>query len=447
MTDALSPSPATTPPRDDLDSPRRDLMMGGGVIAAFFVLFLGWAAFAPLDAGAFASGKVSISGNRQAVQHRDGGVVSTLRVAEGDRVTRGQVLIELNSAELRASERGVTGQVMALLAQRARMIAERDRLGAIPIPPEFASLSTEDRPLAEEAMRLQRLQFAARRSGRSTETGVLGQRIAQLNQQIAGLEEQIASNDEQSRLIQQQLDAFGRVDQKFIPVNRLRELERTAAALKGEGGDLRAQVARTRAAIGEARLETLGVSTKMNEDVAERLRQTEIELNDLRPRMIELRRQIASAQVRAPATGQVVGLTVFTPGGVITPGQTLMDVVPDNASQVIVASVDPTDIDNLRLGLETEVKFPGLRERSTPILHGRVTRISADSFVDEATGRSHYRTEVVIPPAELARLGPTAEQIRPGMPVEVVILLRKRTALAYLIEPLTSNLWRTGSEQ
>lgn len=447
MTDAVSTPPGLLPPREDIDSPRRDLMIGGVIIALFFGLFLGWATFAPLDAGAFASGQVAVSGNRQSVQHRDGGVVSALHVAEGDRVTRGQVLIELNSAELRATERGVTGQVMALLAQRARMIAERDRLGSIPVPPEFASLEGGDRRLADDAMRLQRLQFEARRSGRSTETGVLDQQVAQLNQQIAGLQEQIASNDEQTRLIQQQLDAFGRVDQKYIPVNRLRELERTAAALKGEGGDLRAQVARIRAAIGQTRLETLGVSTKLNEDVAERLRQTEIELNELRPRMLELRRQIAAAQVRAPATGQVVGLSVFTPGGVITPGQTLMDVVPDNASQVIIASVDPTDVDNLRIGQETEVKFPGLRERSIPILHGKVTRISADSFEDQATGRSHYRAEVVVPPAELEKLGPKLEQIRPGVPVQVVILLRKRTALDYLIEPLTSNLWRTGSEQ
>ncbi|QYF87821.1 HlyD family type I secretion periplasmic adaptor subunit [Brevundimonas sp. PAMC22021] len=448
MTQTLDPPGGVSASDDQLDSPRRDLIIGGVLIALFFGLFLGWAAFAPLDAGAYASGQVAVSGNRQAVQHREGGTVSRLHVAEGDRVQRGQVLVELNTGELRAVERGLTGQVLSLLAQRARMIAERDRLGAIPIPAEFAGLSAEDRALADEALRLQRLQFGARRSGRSTETGVLQQRIGQVDQQIEGYQRQIESNIAQRRLIEEELVGMRELAAKgFAPQNRVRALERTAASLDGELGALRAQVASAREAVGETRLEMLGVSTKMNEDVADTLRQLEVQLNELRPRLEEARRQIARSQIRSPSTGQVVGLTVFTPGGVIQPGQTLMDVVPDEASQVIVAQVNPADIDNLRIGQETEVKFPGLRERSIPILHGQVTRISADSFVDEATGRSHYRAEVVVPPAELERLGAKARQIRPGMPAEVVVLLRKRTALAYLTEPLTSSLWRTGSEQ
>lgn len=433
---------------DAPDSPRPELMLGIGIIVVFFVGFLGWAAFAPLDAGAFAQGQVSVSGNRQAVQHRDGGVVGALMVAEGDKVRRGQVLVRLNAGELTASERGAAGQVFALLAQRSRLIAERDRLPTLPIPPEFAGLPPEDQALADEAMRLQRLQYAARGAGRSTETGVLNQRIGQLRDQMDGYERQIEANATQQRLIAEELEGLRSLAaQGYAPLTRVRALERTAAALEGEQGSLRAQVARTREQIGEARLQTLGVSTKLNEDVAEQLRQVEIQLNDLRPKMIELRDQLARAEIRSPATGQVVGLSVFTPGGVIQPGQTLMEIVPDEASQVIVAQVDPADIDNLRVGLDTEVKFPGLRERNPPIVHGRVTRISADSFTDEKTGRSHYRAEVVVPQSELEKLGSAARSIRAGMPVQVVMLTRKRTVLAYLVEPLVQSLWRSGSEQ
>lgn len=430
------------------DSPRSELAVGGGVIFLFFFIFLGWAAFAPLDAGVFAHGRVAISGNRQSVQHREGGVVSALKVAEGDRVRQGQILIELSTGELAATERGVAGQVISILAQRARMIAERDRMDSVPTPPEFAALPPEDLPLAQEAMRLQRLQFAARRSGRSTETGVLGQRIEQLDQQRTGLERQIASNVEQRRLIEEELDGMKSLAARgFAPENRVRALERTAAALDGELGSLRAQVASTGEAVGQTRLEMLGVSTKMNEDVADQLRQAEVSLNELRPKLTELRSQIALSQIRAPATGQIVGLTAFTVGGVIASGQVLMDVVPDNAAQIIVASVNPNDIDNLRLGLSTEVKFPGLRDRSTPILRGTVRRISPDSFTDEKTEQSHYRVEVIIPPSELEKLGASAQHLRPGMPAEVVVLLRKRTALEYLVEPLVRSLWRTGSEE
>lgn len=435
-------------PSGDADSPRRELSLGIGVIAIFFVGFLGWAAFAPLDAGAFAQGKVSVSGNRQAVQHRDGGVVSALMVKEGDRVRRGQVLVKLNAGELTAAERGVASQIFALMAQRSRLIAERDGLATLPTPPEFASLTGADKVLADEAMRLQRIQFAARGAGRSTETGVLAQRVGQLQDQMQGYQRQIEANSIQQRLIAEELEGLRSLAERgYAPLTRVRALERTAAALEGEQGSLRAQVARTREQIGETRLQTLAVSTKLNEDVAEQLRQVEVQLNDLKPRLVEFRDQLARAEIRSPATGQVVGLTVFTPGGVIQPGQMLMEVVPDEASQVIVAEVDPSDIDNLRVGFDTEVKFPGLRERNPPIVHGRVTRISADSFTDEKTGRSHYRAEIVVPPSELQKLGAAARTIRSGMPVQVVILTRKRTVLTYLVEPMLQSLWRSGAQQ
>jgi HlyD family secretion protein len=430
------------------DAPNRDLMIGGGIILVFFVLFLGWAAFAPLDAGAFAQGQVAVSGNRQAVQHRDGGVVSALHVAEGDTVQQGQILLEVAGGELAATERGLTGQVLALMAQRSRLIAERDRLGAVPIPAEFADLPLEDQQIAAEAMRLQRLQFGARGAGRSTERGVLQQRVSQLEQQINGYERQIEANNEQRRLIDEELEGMRSLAaQGYAPLTRVRALERQAAALDGEQGNLRAQVARAHEQVGETRLQSLAVGQGMNEDVAEQLRNVEVQLNELQPRLASTRAQIARNRVRAPVSGQVVGLTAFTTGGVIQAGQTLMELVPADASQIVVARINPSDVDNLRIGLSTEVKFPGLREGNPPILHGRVTRISADSFTDEVSGDRYFRAEIVVPESELSKLGRLAATIRPGSPVEVVVLLRKRTALTYLFEPLRQSLWRSGSEQ
>lgn len=455
MTDTAAPGAAAAPPPAPppepaavSDAPRRELIVGGVIILLFFGIFLGWAAFAPLDAGAYGQGQVAVSGNRQAVQHREGGVVSALHVKEGDTVERGQVLLTLSSGELQATERGVASQVYALLAQRARLVAERDNLRGIPVPPEFANLPPEDAALAQESLRIQQMQFGARRTGRSTETGVLRQRIAQLNEQILGYERQIASNIEQQRLIQEELAGMRSLAEKgYAPMTRVRALERTAAQLDGELGSLRAQIARSREAVGETRLQMSGVSSEMNEDVADQLRQIDVQLNELRPRLSELRSQIARSEVRAPVSGQVVGLTIFTEGGVIQPGQTLMEIVPDDASQIIVAQISPNDVDNLRVGQETEVRFPGLRERNPPAIHGRVTRISADSFTQEETGASYFRAEIVVPAEEMEKLGRSANTLRPGAPVEVIILLRKRTALSYLLEPLTNNLWRSGSEQ
>lgn len=429
------------------DSPRGELRVGLAIIGLFFILFLGWAAFAPLDAGAFATGQVAVSGNRQAVQHRDGGVVSALHVAEGDTVEAGQVLIEVAGGELAATERGLTGQVVALLAQRARLAAERDGLGSIPVPPEFAAMSPEDQALANEAMALQRQQFTARRTGRSTQRGVLGQRVNQLQQQVSGYQRQLEANAEQRRLIEEELADVRRLaDQGYAPISRVRALERQAAALDGEAGSLRAEIARANEAMGEARLQMSGVGTDMDEDVTEQLRAVEVQLNELQPRLTEVRAQIERNRVRAPVSGQVVGLTVFTPGGVIQAGQTLMEIVPSNASQIIVARVQPNDVDNLRVGLLTEVKFPGLRASNPPILKGRVERISADSFTEEGSNARYFRAEIVVPPEELAKLGRGANSIRTGSPVEVVIVMRRRTLLQYMIEPLARGLWRTGSE-
>lgn len=441
-----APVPGAVEPQTP--SPRRELIVGGVIIALFFGLFLGWAAIAPLDSGAYAPGQVSVTGNRQAVQHREGGTVSALHVAEGDRVREGEVLIELSTGELTAAERGLAGQVYALMAQRARLIAERDKLANIPVPPEFAGLSPENQTLADEAMRLQRLQYGARSAGRSTEVGVLRQRIGQLQERIQGYERQIESNIEQRRLIGEELEGLRSLAaQGYAPQTRVRALERDAAALDGQLGSLRAEVAGTQQQIGETRLQMLTINTGMNEDVSEQLRAIEIQLNDTAPRLAALRDQIERSQIRSPATGQVVGLAVFTEGGVIQPGQVLMEVVPDRAGQVIVAELNPTDIDNVHVGLETEVKFPGLRERDPPIIHGEVTRVSPDTFTNEQTGARHYRVEISVPPAEMERLGRAATEIRPGFPVEVVVLLRKRTALSYLTEPLTRNLWRSGTEQ
>lgn len=440
----------TDPPAEvQTDAPRKEIIVGAAIAVVFFVIFLGWAAFAPLDAGAYAPGKIVVSGSRQAVQHREGGVVSALHVREGATVREGQVLVEISAGDLRAVERGLAGQVLALLAQRSRLIAERDGTAMVP-PAEFANLVTEDEPLAARALRLQQEQFAARRSSRSTQAGVLNQRVAQLSRQIEGLNRQIESNREQSRLIAEELAGMRSLaDRGFAPMTRVRALERAAADLEGEEGSLTAQIARANEAIGETRLQILGLERDAMAEVAEQLRQVDVSLNELQPRLSAARDQLARALVRAPASGEVVGLTVFTVGGVVQPGQTLMEIVPREASLVIEAEVAPADADDLRVGQRTEVRFTAFRERNLPILHGELTGVSADSFTEERTGRAYFKATVTVPPEELAKIEAARGQdagLRPGLPVEVVVPQRKRTALQYFLEPLTQNLWRSFRE-
>ncbi|HYE45819.1 MAG TPA: HlyD family type I secretion periplasmic adaptor subunit [Caulobacter sp.] len=453
---ALDVAPGGTPQTETVtavkvdDNPKREIMIGAAIAAAFFVVFLGWAALTPLDAGAYAMGVVAVSGNRQAVQHRDGGVVTEIRVAEGANVVKGQILVVIGAGDLVATERGLTGQVLTLLAQRARLVAERDGQSYVIPPPEFVGLPPEDKVIADDVLNLQQRQFQARSQSIATQKGVLQQRIAQLNEQVVGSERQLVANREQQRLIGEETAGMKSLaEQGYAPLNRVRALERTQAQLVGEEGSLVAQIARSREAIGEARLQMISLDRQMIEEVSGQLRDVQVQLDELQPKQKAVRDQLARAIVRAPASGKVVGLSIFTVGGVVSPGQVLMEVVPGDKALIIQASINPNDADDLKPGQTTQIRFTSLHERSLPILRGELTRISADSFEDEKSGQRFFRAEIAVPEAEMAkirRVRGNRTAITPGLPVEVVVPLRKRSALQYLTEPLFQTFWKSGRE-
>ena len=431
------------------DSPVREMRVGAAIAGLFFVILLGWAALTPLDAGAYAQGVVAVSGNRQAVQHRDGGLITALHVEEGERVVKGQPLLEISSTELLATERGLSGEVIALLAQRARLTAEQGELPFVAAPREFAALPAEDRELADAALRGQKMLFDARRSSIETQRSVLVQRIRQHNEQINGFGHQMESNKEQQRLIAEELDGLRELLPKgYVSINKVRGMERAEAALRGDYGAFHADVARSSEAIGEAQLQVLGLDKQKLEEVAGQLRDTQIRLDELQPRLVAAREQLARSTVRAPASGRVVGLNVFTVGGVVAAGETLMEIVPQDRALVIEGKVAPTDADDLAAGMETQIRFSGLQERNLPILTGKISKVSADSFEDERTGQHFFRVQLIVPPSELEKLKEVRRDgaIRAGLPVEIMISLRKRSALSYLIEPLTQSLWLAGRE-
>lgn len=433
------------------DGAHGELRAGLAVAGVFFVGFLGWAAFAPLDAGAYAQGVVVVSGSRQAVQHREGGVISALRVQEGDLVRKGQVLVELNVEDVRAQERALAARVFAVEARRAGLIAQRDGLETLVTPIAFAGLSAEDQILADEAMGLERRQLIAQRAALASRRGVLGERAGQLAEQINGYDRQLAANREQQRLIGEELEGMRKLAaQGYAPLTRVRALERAQADLVGADGAYRAQAASAREGIGETRMQSLQGDREHMDQVIADLRQTEVELNDLKPRWAAARDQLSRGMVRATASGQVVGLKVFTVGGVAAPGETLMEIVPQRAPLVIEARVSPNDADDVHVGQTADVRFTAFHDRQLPLLQGTVTKLSADGFTDEKTGARYFRAEVAVPPEELAALkqpGREPPALKAGLPVEVVAPLRKRTALQYLLEPLQQRLFRSFREQ
>ena len=444
---SASPLPAGSSPASA--DPSTEIRIGVVIAILFFVVFLGWAAVARLDAAAIAPGRLVVSGQRQTVQHREGGVVSQILVKEGAKVERGQILMRLAGADVLAQERALTSQAIALLAQRARLRAEQAGRGSFAPPVEFADLAPEDRAAAADALRLQQTQLRTRAAVLSAQRGVLGQRTAQAGSQGSGSASQVQAINEQIRLIDEELVGLRQVAERgFVSQNRLRALERAKADLLGQKGQYSANVAQSSGQAGETRLQVLEAQSNYLERVATELRDVEASLGDVLPKLSAARDQLARIEIRAPATGTIVGLTVFTQGGVIAPGQKLLDIVPDRAPLTIEANVSNADGDDLRVGQQAFVRFDTLHERTLPALEGKVSRISADAFTEERTGASYYTAEIAVPLSEIKRIHDVrgADVLRAGMPVMVQIPVRKRTALQYAFEPLSGALRRAFRE-
>lgn len=410
------------------DEAGREIRFGVVVFASFFVLFLGWAAFAPLDAAVVAPGVVVVSGSRQTVQHRDGGVVSRILVGEGEQVEQGAILIELSAPELFARKEALLSQVLDLQMQRAQLLAINSNSSRIEAPPEWAALPEEDQILAEATLERHRREAASRRSAlRSQRSG-----SGVLDARIAGYQEEIVSLNRQTSLLADELEGVRSLaDRGLMPLTRVRALERAQAEIDGRRAELRASIA---AAL---------------EERAENLRDIEAELSRLTPQLAGARAELERTFMRAPVSGVVVGLQIHTIGGVIRAGEPVMDIVPEGQDLIVEAQIRPEDADDLRPGLASEVRITAFSGRAMPRLDGAVERISADRFVDERSGQGYFIARVAVSQAELAELVDAARiesQLRPGLPAEIVVPTRKRTALQYLLEPLNQSLWRSFRE-
>lgn len=332
------------------DSPRRAILVGWIVAILFFVVGLGWAAFARLDAAAAGEGQVVVAGNRQTVQHREGGIVAAMAVRDGQHVRAGEVLFRLEGGEVTASERALAASVIDLQAQRARLEADV-RGAAIVWPAEFASAQGDDLRLVERAKSLQIAQRTARSAALAANGAVLRQQAATVAQQTAGFNAQAQATARQRASLRQQLESTRALaDQGYVSRNTVRAIERSIQQLEGTDADYVSRSAAAREQIGQTRAEGVQTRRKYVEDSATLLRDTQFQLNEVMPKFAAAREQLARTIIRAPVAGRVVGLRVFSVGGVIQPGQAILDIVPDAAPLVVRANFSPGDIDGVFAG-------------------------------------------------------------------------------------------------
>ena len=431
--------------------PRRPIRVGLIAAAAFFVLFLGWAAFVRLDSAVTAHGFVVVSGNRKAVQHRDGGIVEKLFVREGDEVRQGQTLLTLDEDELRGKERSTSSQVIALLAYKARLSAEIEGRSTITTPAGFAGMTGADHDDAVANMAVQRKEFEVRRLALATEKRVLRERMAELHQQAAGDGAQVKAAESQAGLVRDELVGIRDLQrQGYVAMSKVRDLERAEAEYDGQRGQYEGSVAKAMASVGETKVQMIGLDRNQAADAAQQYREADLKLAELQPELAALRSQVERTVVRAPASGRVVGLRVFTEGGVVAAGEMLMEIVPRDEGLVINANIEPEQIDGLHTGQRSEIRIPAFHNRGLPILNGTVSKISADRLTDEKSGKSYFEMEVTVPASQLKVMrdvrGSKTDLIA-GLPVEVIVPQRKRSALDYFFEPIQQALWHSFREQ
>ncbi|MEI8396618.1 MAG: HlyD family type I secretion periplasmic adaptor subunit [Rhodospirillaceae bacterium] len=432
--------------RNSIPRPR----IGGLVVTGLLVLggYVGglaaWSVLAPLASGAHSSGTVKIDNNRKIVQHLEGGIVRDILVKDGDEVAAGQVLVRLDDTQTRSSWDLLHGQYEALRALAVRLAAERDGADSITFPEDM--LASGHEPAIAEIMRSQEAIFAARRRTLEVTEGVLGQRMAQLSAQIGGARAELNATELQRKfLAEEQAAVKEMVDKGLERKPRLLALQRQAAQFEGQIGDLLAQIAKAEQTIGETRLQILGARTQRYDETVGQLRDAQTQLGDVRQKMAAAADILTRTEIRAPVGGVVMNSHLFTVGGVISPRDPILEIVPTHSDLIVETKIKPTDIDVVKLGLPAKVNLTAFQQRTTPPLNARVTYVAADNQTDQKSGQTYYTVQVTIPPSELARVKDVF--LTPGMPADVTLVQGQRTLFQYLIDPMRTVLRRAFLEK
>jgi len=416
-------------------SARHPLIIG---ILSLVILLGGfgtWSVLSSISGAVIASGRIEVDRNRQIVQHLDGGIVSEIRVDEGDSVTEGDVLIKLDAKELASQLAIVEGQLFELMARRGRLEAERDEATDITFEIELLQAS-ETNPDVMDLVQGQTRLFLARRDSIARETEQLEKRRSQIQEQITGIKAQQTSMQVQLELIREELqNQQSLLERGLAQAGTVLNLRRTQANLEGQLGELIAAEAQAEGRITEIDIEILKLGTQRRENAISRLRDLRYQELEMAENRRSLQDQLARLDITAPVSGIVYGLQVQTPRSVIRPADPVLYLIPQDRPLVIAAQVAPTDIDQMFTGQDVTLRFSALDQRNTPELFGRVTQISADAFEDQGSGLSYYRAEIELNEGELARL-PEGIILIPGMPVESYIKTADRSPIAYLIKPL-----------
>lgn len=422
----------------------RPARLGMWVLGLGFGGFLLWAGLAPLDEGVPTAGMVAIDTKRKAVQHLSGGIVSEVYVKEGQYVRNGDPLLRIDDAMAVANYQSVRQHYLTLRAMEGRLMAEQADRASVVFHPDLQDAPAD--PLIRQAMDNQQSLFAARRSALKAELDAMRENIQGEVATIRGYEGMLSARRTQLELLQDELKGLRELVQEgYAPRNKQLEIQRLAAEAAGSIADLQGNIQRARRSIAEMKLRAVQRTQEYRKEVDAQLAEIRGEVQADAEKLKAAGNELARTTIRSPAEGQVVGLVSQTVGGVIAPGQKLMDVVPRDEALLLETRVPPHMIDRVQPGMETDVRFSSFAHSPALVLHGKVDSVSTDLITEPETRQSYYLARISLTPRGRKELGD--RQLQAGMPAEVVIRTGERTVLTYLLHPLLKRMAASMKEE
>ncbi|PCI03010.1 MAG: hemolysin secretion protein D [Hyphomicrobiales bacterium] len=404
----------------------------------------GWAVVTNLAGAVVTSGQFVVDSHVKTVKHSTGGIVGAILVREGQKVDAGEVLIRLDATQTTANLAIVTKRLDEMSVRRALLEAERDNLPEIVFSPTLLALSDNSNVAA--AIRNARRLFVFRRQSREGKKHQLLERISQYENEVVGTKAQELAYDRGLAVLETELsDLRGLHGKGLVTMQRLNALDREAATLGGKRGEAIAGQAQIAGRITETRMLIQQIDQDLRSEVAAELREVRAQVGEYSERKISAEDDLKRIDIIAPQSGVVHQLAIHTIGGVISPAETIMQIVPDSDQLALEVRISPQDIDQVYLGQKTVLRMSAFNQRTTPELNGSISRIAADLAQDQITGLSYYSARIKISDEELAQLGELV--LVPGMPAEAFIQTGKRTVISYLVKPLSDQISRAFKEE
>jgi HlyD family secretion protein len=444
MTKDNEPSSGELPKASKKDSFRVGPRVVTGFLLGMFLIFGvgGWAATAKLSGAVISQGIVIVDQNLKQVQHRDGGIISEITIREGDVIEAGQVLLRLEDTQTKAELKIVQSQIIELSARKARLTAEREGATDIIFPDSLDLKNPEVEAVASGEMHL----FYGQRTSRESKKQQLELGIVQIGDEIAGLDGQRESKNDEINLVKAEyLKIKDLVDRKLSTASNLYSINRERMRLYGELSEIAASTARANTRISEVRLQILSIDETSHTEAQRELSLIETRLSELIERRAVIQSRLSRMDIRAPIAGTINELKIHTIGGVISPAEILVTIVPLNSILNVEIKLSPVSIEQVSKDQPARLKFSAFNQRTTPELKGKVSRISPATTRDPVTGEPYYLGYVEIPAEELSKLGDS--ELLPGMPVDVYVQTDERTVISYLVRPLTDQIGRAFRER